>query len=127
MTKRKTKRRSSRKRDYAAEYQRRVARAEAKGYSRSIARGHPPKGVLGISLSNKLKVPVGTEIADISLRHVDRPGADPDVIENELRAEGFTDRELDEIDYLDQDSFLRMMLDYGYTPHEAYQLYFGYH
>lgn len=45
----KAKRARKRERDYKAEYKRRIARAAAIGYSRSVARGHPrrAKGEVG--------------------------------------------------------------------------------
>ena len=49
----------ARKRDYAAEYARRIARAQEKGYSKSVARGHAPRGTFGIKRSRELNVPVG--------------------------------------------------------------------
>lgn len=38
---------AKRKRDYAAEYRRRVELAERRGDSRSVGRGHPRKGEIG--------------------------------------------------------------------------------
>ncbi len=49
----------ARKRDYAAEYARRLARAAEKGYSKSVARGHAPKGTVSITRAKQLKVPPG--------------------------------------------------------------------
>lgn len=120
------------KRDYAVEYKRRISRATAKGYSRSIARGHPPKGVIGIRLAAKLRVPVGTKIADISLRETlpkhpwDMQGDNESDIKRALRDEGLAGAELLGIEYTDQETFVKQMLEYGFTFREAFDLYFGY-
>jgi hypothetical protein len=50
---------TSRKRDYAAEYARRLKRALDKGYSRSVARGHAKKGEISIARARKLGVNAG--------------------------------------------------------------------
>lgn len=46
-------------RNYAAEYARRLARAQSKGYSKSVARGHAKRGEFGLKRSAELKVPPG--------------------------------------------------------------------
>lgn len=52
-------RKRPRKRDYKAEYQRRLARAKKRGLPKSIARGHPGKGKLGLRASKFLGVEPG--------------------------------------------------------------------
>jgi hypothetical protein len=59
-----------RKRDYAAEYQRRLARAREFGYSRAVARGHAPRGIAGARLARILGIEPGSPI-------VGRPPAPP--------------------------------------------------
>jgi hypothetical protein len=44
---------SPRRRDYADEYRRRIARARARGLSVSVGRGHPGKGQLGIRATKR--------------------------------------------------------------------------
>lgn len=127
VTKKNSKRRKparSKQRDYVAEYKQRIARH--KGLSRAIARGHPPKGVIGISLAAKLKVPPGTKIEDISVKTVDHPGASKKEIAASLKERGFTPTELRGIEFTDQETFVKQMLGYGFTFREAFDLYFGY-
>lgn len=114
------------KRDYAAEYKRRVARATSKGYSRAIARGHAPKGVIGLSLAAKLRVPVGTEIDDITIKTVNADPASERQIRKALKKRGLEASELRGIEFTDQETFVRQMLGYGFTFREAFDLYFGY-
>jgi len=54
----------ARKRDYRAEYARRIERALRDGYSRSVARGHPSKrkGEISLSRARSLHIPRGTRI-----------------------------------------------------------------
>ena len=124
MSKRSKVNRHRSKRDYAAEYKRRIARNVGKGYSRAIARGHAPKGVIGISLGAKLRVPVGTEIDDLTIRTVNKEGADPSVIAQHLLDRGLAEKELSSFDFTDQETFIKTMLKYGFTMKEAFGIYF---
>jgi len=122
----KPKRRSNHKRDYRAEYRARISRAKERGYSVAIARGHTPKGVIGLSLAAKLGVPVGTEIEDISVREQipghpwDLKGDDPKNIRENLPTD------LRGIETMSQSEFVTIMRAYGYTFREAFDLFFGY-
>lgn len=48
----------AKKRDYKAEYQRRLERLEAAGLTRSVARGHPRRGELGAAELRQLRAAV---------------------------------------------------------------------
>lgn len=54
----------AKRRDYRAEYQRRIARAKALGYSKSVARGHPrkAKGEIGLARSKQMLIRAGATI-----------------------------------------------------------------
>ena len=55
----------ARKRNYRAEYQRRIARAQLKGYSKAVARGHPPKGKAGLRAADFLGIKPGDELQEL--------------------------------------------------------------
>jgi len=118
-----------RSRDYRAEYKRRLERALKAGYSRKIARGHAGKREYGIAEAKE---------ASKKSRHVVKPGhskihhtgrtIDPEQFEKglrELEAIGIDERAIRELDIHDEDSFIAMLLDAGYTPREAYRLRFS--
>jgi hypothetical protein len=78
-----------RKRDYRAEYQRRLARAHEFGYSHAVARGHAPRNTAGIKLAAILGIQPGDSI-------IGRPPAPPSPpgtanFREKLEAAGFTD------------------------------------
>lgn len=72
-----------RKRDYAAEYRRRLARLEAKGLSRSVARGHPRFGEVGAAELRQLRLaadipsPSGWRLVDGVMTRGKPEGDDP--------------------------------------------------
>jgi hypothetical protein len=70
----------ARKRNYRAEYKRRIERALAQGYSRKIARGHTPEGFVSPRAARFLKasgigpdVKPGADYADVVKRSEDFP------------------------------------------------------
>lgn len=50
------------KRDYAAEYKRRLERALSRGYSRAVARGHARKGEVSLKRAKTFGLPPGLRI-----------------------------------------------------------------
>ena len=52
----------ARKRNYKAEYARRIQRAKDRGYSKSVARGHANKREAGINAAKLLGVKPGTDL-----------------------------------------------------------------
>lgn len=132
-----------RKRDYRAEYQRRVARAAERGYSKAVARGHAPKGVAGIKLAKVIGVKPGQSIRK-------RPPQPPvskgePTFEERLTAAGFASfieesrkdylRRLpkkvrpseEDIDYLvtSQEDFVQVIFDAEHSEAEAYTAWFS--
>jgi hypothetical protein len=115
------------KRNYAAEYKRRIARATAKGYTRDIARGHPKKGSFGIKAAKFLKVD---------------PGPKPS-FEQSLKLAGFTNLLEDtrkaylkrikakvkrgelSLVVTSQEEFIQVVMETEYSANEAYSAWFG--
>lgn len=52
----------ARKRNYRAEYRKRISRAKARGLSRAVGRGHAPEGVLGIKAAEFLSLRPGAVV-----------------------------------------------------------------
>lgn len=133
----------ARKRDYRAEYQRRIARAKEFGYSKSVARGHPRKGIAGIKLAKVLKIEPGQEIA--SRPAFKRPTETGSTFEQQLIGAGFKHflteerkrvivRELNdptipakelEVIATTQIEFLNRMMDVNHSEREAFTLWFS--
>jgi hypothetical protein len=115
------------KRDYKAEYARRIARGLSKGLDRSVARGHSRRGLVGIRLAKQYKVSPGSRIADLPIRSTGRSVSD-DLIDRErelLIDQGISIKEINAIDFHDEESFIKKLLELGYTSREAYQLRFS--
>jgi hypothetical protein len=114
-------------RDYKAEYARRISRALGAGLDRSVARGHPRRGLVGIRLAKRYKVRPGSQIADLPIKVTGR-GVSDDLIDREresLIEQGISIKEINAIDFHDEESFIKKLLELGYTPSEAYQLRFS--
>lgn len=114
-------------RDYKAEYARRIDRARRSGVDRSVARGHPRRGLVGIRLSKQYGVKPGSKIANLPIRATGRSVSD-DIIDRErelLIDQGISIKEINAIDFHDEESFIKKLLELGYTPREAYQLRFS--
>jgi hypothetical protein len=114
-------------RDYKAEYARRISRAVRAGLDPSVGRGHPKRGLVGIRLAERYKVKPGSLIADLPIKSTGRIVSD-DLIDRErelLIDQGISIKEINAIDFHDEESFIKKLLELGYTPREAYQLRFS--
>jgi hypothetical protein len=144
MAARKSVKRRARKRDYAKEYKQRLKRALDKGYSRSIARGHPKKTEISLARAKRLKIVAGLGI----IRPQSRPGYRPTKREiiNRIRRLGLPlsesiirakwkgrmpnqwkgppgDRYL--VDHAGRNGFVEFYVDQGLSEREAYTLWFS--
>ena len=121
----------ARKRNYAAEYARRIARAKEKGYSKSVARGHARKGEAGIKAAKFLGVKAGADIDAIVAADARRVfgrkpkrefGEAPVQYEEKLielkKREG-------RFEWTDEAAFIAAMGDLGMTTHDAYTFWFS--
>jgi hypothetical protein len=127
MAQRKGRAKSSRQRDYKAEYARRIARAVERGVPRSVGRGHPSRGLVSFATAKRYKVKPGSLVRDIPFKPSKR-GVSEDLIERETDAlieQGISIRDINAIDFHDEESFIKKLLELGYTPREAYQLRFS--
>jgi len=141
------------KRNYRAEYKRRIARALAKGYSRSVARVHAKtktrtyvgrdgkkhKEVIHVEMSVKAAKlfgeKPGTLYADVLKRdarfvfgEVPRrvKGEDKTSTAYQLRLEGLAKRDADGVfNWLDEGAFIEQMMAAGLTEREAYTHWFS--
>lgn len=113
----------ARKRDYAAEYARRIARANAKGYSKAVARGHTPKGVISLKRSKQLKgrLPPGFVIIRKNPRRGFR--ATQNTRAKNLREVGI--REFLSDVTTNEGEFIRLLTQSGFNEREAYTLWFS--
>ena len=136
------------KRDYRAEYARRISRLEAQGFSRSQARGHVKTKTIDDERGGRRTIRLERSIRTERVREkveTDRRAAFGDLPkrergetaahydkrlddarkEHERSAEYDPDRE-PAYDWDDFEGFLDSMLDDGLNEHEAYDLWFGY-
>lgn len=136
-----SKRRPARKRDYAAEYKRRVERAVSRGLPKSVGRGHPRKGVVGLREAKFLNVEPGSVRETIRTRSAILAPSKP--FEDVLYEAGFRSflvesrkdviRETVEdvtepevrLGSVSQEKFLELILPYTPTEREAYHLWFS--
>lgn len=143
MAKRKPASKGRKKRDYKAEYARRIARAEKLSIPRSVARGHAAKGIAGIRLARVLKIKPGDSIVDRP--RLPRPS--PDYVgpsfEERLEAAGFGSwlveqrrrvlrREVPELSgaaikrvSTRQEEFVQIIMEAVHTEREAYTQWFS--
>lgn len=119
----------AKQRDYRAEYNRRLERAKRLGYSRSVARGHAPSDVYSITEAAKASSQSHHRVvAGQSKYHATGKGIDETTfqrgIEEAVRF-GVNERKIRNLDIHDEESFIKMLLDLGLTPKEAYTLRFS--
>lgn len=115
-----------RKRDYKAEYQRRIQRALEKGYSRRVARGHPARNELGIRAAAFVKERPGTPIRDVIIKDRKRVfGKRPKIKKGEnipaymLRLAELKKQD-GQFDWDNEAAFIEQMQAMGLTIREAY-------
>lgn len=138
-----------RKRDYRAEYKRRIERALQKGYSRSVARGHPKTRTItvqtaagpkkkkqivevGIKASKFLGIRPGGDFLKLILadsKHVfgevpKRREGDNDSPRYQLRLEQLQERG-GVFDWTNEQNFIAEMQAAGLTEREAYEQWFS--
>lgn len=127
------------KRNYRAEYQRRIERLTAEGYSRSQARGHPKtrtKRDVDTGRVYKVKIERSIRVERVRDRvEADRRAAFGGELPKRQRGEsqGAYEGRLaslresaGEYDWDDQDSFMDDMRDEGLSEHEGFDIWFGY-
>lgn len=123
-----------RKRNYRAEYRRRIKNALDKGLTRSQGRGHPRKGELPAKKESVAKVV--RDDAKRTFRKVPKlePDApridsggrsypDPSAYEEYLRDK--VKREGSKFDWFDEQEFISSVTALGMTEREAYTLWFS--
>lgn len=101
-----------RKRDYKAEYQRRLQRAAELGYSRTMARGHPKKNELSIVQERKIVLRNLKDYKESTSREVHERLKDT-VFAMAERGGGM------------QKLFIRLALEAGFSDRQAYTLWFS--
>ena len=122
-----------RKRDYKAEYQRRLQRAKEKGYSVAVARGHAPKGTLGIRAAKRAKEllairqQVEKEVERDARKVFGRKpkrekGEQPFIYQEKLEELKKRDGQFA---WTDEQSFVDEMLELGLTERDAYTFWFS--
>jgi hypothetical protein len=105
------------KRNYAAEYARRIARAKEKGYSKAVARGHARRGEFGLKRSRELNVPPGFRY---------NRKRSQDALAEALNEPRLADLKIDAFEpgakYLttNQEEFLAILKEHGFKDREAY-------
>lgn len=124
---------ASRKRDYKAEYARRIARAKEKGYSRSVARGHARHGEAGIRVAARMGVTPGADIDSTVAKDKRRvfgrkiprraPGEGP--LEYEERLTEIQQKPERQFKWTTQDDFIASLIELGLTEREAYTHWFS--
>ena len=127
----------ARQRDYRAEYKRRIDRALSRGYTRAVARGHAPAGVVDIARAKKSGLPVGAVFvrrrADVRhdyvptgierrrrLEQLDLPLGDPSWY-NSRKRQLISPGEYDG----KREAFVAWLVQNGLQSREAYTLWFS--
>jgi len=127
-------------RDYKVEYQRRLARAQERGYSRSVARGHAPKNIAGIKLARILNVKPGSDVDSRPRQSRSELGSAS--FQQRLERAGFVNfiaearkryleretslgrREITKLS-TSQEQFVQVVVESGHSEKEAYTAWFS--
>jgi CRISPR/Cas system-associated protein Cas5 (RAMP superfamily) len=128
-------------RDYKAEYKRRLERGASRGVSKSIARGHPPNGVIGFKLAKLLGVKPGTKVE--KRPKYKRPKKETRTFEQILEDSGFRnfltearkevlrrETDIDNEDEIEsiatsQEEFITVIMNSAHSEKEAYTSWFS--
>ena len=113
------------KRNYKAEYQRRIARGKAQGLSKSQSRGHPRKGEKAASsLFERVKQKTREDAKHVFGTVPKRNDEHPDAFTYE---EFLIDKRKREgrFDWTDEGAFVQAITALGLTANEAYTLWFS--
>ena len=128
--------RVKRQRDYKTEYQRRIKRAEEKGYSKAVARGHAPKGIAGLRAADFLGIKPGSDLGTGNVyravsRDAKRTFGDKPKREKGESPEDYAQKlaELQlqpgRLQWTDEAAFVQSLLNLGLTAQDAYTHWFS--
>lgn len=115
------------KRDYKAEYKRRLARAKVLGISKSVARGHPKKGEkpLGRRTTRKdIEDVVAKDAKRVFGKKPKRTKEEQFPIDYEIKLADLKRRD-GRFEWTDEASFVGTLQALGMTAHDAYTLWFS--
>lgn len=107
------------RRDYKAEYRRRVKSAKRRGISRAQARGHPKHGEYGLKEARKLGIkPVAIDLVRKARRRA--------ITAKKKHRKPKIPRELpDTISVTNQDAFIELLKKQGFSERDAFTMWFS--
>lgn len=131
------------KRDYKAEYARRLERARKLGYSKAVARGHAKLDEMPIKLARKARVKPGSSVKEYNTflemrkktraekkkvfgRVVKRTEDQPDTVTFEAYLEEQSKHpERGQFNWTNEGEFIRQMQELGFDERQAYNFWFS--